>query len=119
MRGLVAVTLLAVSCLGVTVMAAPQARDKDGNARVETVEKGRRRVVTSDKAGTVIEVAEQVEERELPKPVADAIRSHRRAVFVRAFKVTRGAAIHYQVTVKGSRRTLMLAKPDGTVISFE
>ena len=119
MRGLVAAILVTVSCLGATVVAAPQARDKDGNVRVETVEKGLRRIVTSDASGKVIEIADQVEERDVPKPVLDAMRSHRRAIFVRAFKVTRGAVIHYQLTVRGSRRTNMLAKPDGTVLSFE
>ena len=119
MRGWVAVVLVIVSCLGASVGAAPQARDKDGNSRVETVDKGRRRIVTSDASGKVIEVAEQVEERDLPKPVADAMHSHRRAIFVRAFRVTRGGAVHYQLTVRGSRKTEMIAKPDGTVLSFK
>jgi hypothetical protein len=119
MRGWIAVVLVAGSCLCASVFAAPQTPAKDGNSRVETVDKGRRRIVTSDARGKVIEVAEQVEERELPQPVADAMRSHRRAIFVRAFKVTRGGAVHYQLTVRGSRRTEMIAKPDGTVVSFK
>jgi hypothetical protein len=119
MRGFIALILVTMSCVAAVVETAPQARDKNGQTRVETVDKGRRRVVTADASGRVIEVAEQVEERELPKPVADAFRSHRRAIFVRAMKVTRGGAVTYHVTVRGSRRTAMIAKPDGTVLSFE
>lgn len=76
-------------------------------------------MVLYDATGAVVEVAEQVEERELPKPVLAAIRSHRRAIYVSAMKVTRGRNVEYRITVKGSRRTAMVAKPDGTVVSFE
>jgi hypothetical protein len=59
-------------------------------------------------------------EKDLPKPVADAMHSHRRAVFVSAVKVTRdGKVVEYRLTVKGSRKTAMIAKPDGTVVSFK
>ena len=59
-------------------------------------------------------------EKDLPKPVADAMHSHRRAVFVSAVKVTRdGKVVEYRLTVKGSRKTAMVAKPDGTVVSFK
>ena len=45
--------------------------------------------------------------------------AHRRAIYVTGMKVTRGANVEYRLTVRGSRRTAMVAKPDGTVISFE
>jgi len=51
--------------------------------------------------------------------VLDAIHSHRRAVFVTAMKVTRKGIVEYQITVRGSRKTAMVAKPDGTVLSFK
>lgn len=98
------------------------AQQREGNRtlfRIDSVDAGRRRVVLYDAKGAVVEVAEQVEERELPKPVAAAIRSHRRAIYVRGMKVTRGPNVEYRITVRGSRRTAMVAKPDGTVLSFE
>jgi hypothetical protein len=87
--------------------------------RVDSVDKGRRRVVLYDASGAVVEVAEQVEERDLPKPVADAMHSHPRAIYVSGMKVTRGASVEYQLTVRGTRKTAMVAKPDGTVVSFK
>ena len=87
--------------------------------RIDSVDAGRRRVVLYDAKGVVVEVADQVEERELPKPVLAAIRSHRRAIYVSGMKVTRGRNVEDRITVKGSRRTAMVAKPDGTVVSFE
>ena len=60
-----------------------------------------------------------VTEKQLPKPVADAFHSHRRAIFVSAVKVTRGATVEYHLTLKGSRKTAMVVKPDGTVVSFK
>jgi hypothetical protein len=62
---------------------------------------------------------EAVLEKDLPKPVAAAMHSHRRAIFVSATKVTRGGAVEYQLTLKGSRKTAMVVKPDGTVVSFK
>ena len=63
---------------------------------------------------------DDVKEQELPKPVADAMHSHRRAVFVSAVKVTRdGSVAEYRLTLKGSRKTAMVVKPDGTVLSFK
>lgn len=62
---------------------------------------------------------EAVLEKELPKPVYDAVHSHRRAIFVSAKKVTTRNGVEYQITVKGSRKTQMVAKPDGTVLSFK
>ena len=87
--------------------------------RVDGTETGRVRSVLYDANGKVVEVGDQVEENELPKPVFDAIHAHRRAIFVSAMKVTRGADMEYRITVRGSRRTAMIAKPDGTVLSFE
>ena len=86
---------------------------------VESVEKGRRKVVRYDERGALIEVGEQVEEQELPKPVADAVHSHRRAIFVSGMKFTRGKDVRYELTLRGSRKTAMVAKPDGTVVSFK
>jgi len=62
---------------------------------------------------------EAVLEKDLPKPVAAAMRSHPRAIFVNATKVTRGGAVEYQLTLKGTRKTAMVVKPDGTVVSFK
>jgi len=86
---------------------------------VESVEKGRRKVVRYDERGALIEVGEQVEEQELPKPVADAVHSHRRAIYVSGMKFTRGKDVRYELTLRGSRKTAMVAKPDGTVVSFK
>ena len=105
---------------GATISAT--AEQREGNRtlfRVEGVHQGRRRVVLYDANGSAIEVAEQVEEKELPAPVLAAIRAHRRAIYVSGVKVTRGKNVEYRLTVKGSRRTAMVAKPDGTVVSFE
>jgi hypothetical protein len=62
---------------------------------------------------------ETVAEKQLPKPVSDAFHSHRRAIFVSAVRVTRGASVEYHLTLKGSRKTAMVVKPDGTVVSFK
>ena len=62
---------------------------------------------------------EAVLEKDLPKPVAAAMHSHRRAIFVSATKVTRSGQVEYQLTLKGSRKTAMVVKPDGTVVSFK
>lgn len=103
-----------------TISSTRQEREKERTLfRVDGVDTGRLRSVIYDSRGTVVEVGEQVEESELPKPVFDAIHAHRRAIFVSALKVTRGANVEYRITVRGSRRTAMVAKPDGTVLSFE
>jgi hypothetical protein len=34
-------------------------------------------------------------------------------------KVTRGGSVEYRLTVRGTRKTAMIAKPDGTVVSFK
>jgi hypothetical protein len=87
--------------------------------KVESTVNGRRRVVSYDAAGKVVEVSEEVLEKDLPKPVADAIHAHRRAIYVSGIKVTRGSNVEYRLTVRGSRRTAMVAKPDGKVLSFK
>jgi hypothetical protein len=79
-------------------------------------------LVTLMAAGVFAEDKERREavlEKDLPKPVAAAMRSHPRAIFVNATRVTRGPAVEYQLTLKGTRKTAMIVKPDGTVISFK
>jgi hypothetical protein len=97
-RQLLAAGLLAIATTGAFADARPQGGPAD----------------------TVKERLDPVLEKDLPKPVADAMHSHRRAVFVSAVKVTRdGKVMEYRLTVKGSRKTAMVAKPDGTVVSFK
>ena len=104
---------------GASISASTQARDNNRTVfRVESVDKGRRRVVLYDPNGTVVEVAEQVDEKALPKPVAAEMYSHPRAIYVSGLKVTRGGAVEYRLTLRGTRKTAMVLKPDGTVISF-
>ena len=111
---------LAVAAFVGLTFASVAAQTPSANAkRVETTEKGRKKVVVYDAAGAVLETSEQIEEKDLPAPVLDAIHSHRRAVFVTAMKVTRKGIVEYQITVRGSRKTAMVAKPDGTVLSFK
>jgi hypothetical protein len=105
---------------GVTISSATQERDGSRTIfRVDGAQSGKRRTVLYDANGGVIEVAEQVDEKELPPPVAAAMHSHRRAIYVSGLKVTRASNVEYRLTVRGSRKTAMVAKPDGTVISFK
>ena len=105
---------------GATIAAVSQTTDNKHTAfRVDSADKGRRRVVLYDATGKALEVAEYVQEKELPKPVADAMHSHRRAIYVSGMKVTRGGNVEYRLKVRGSRKTAMIAKPDGTVLSFK
>jgi hypothetical protein len=105
---------------GATISSATQERDGSRAAfRVHSAQNGKRRSVLYDANGAVIEVAEQVEEKELPPPVAAAMHSHPRAIYVSGFKVTRGGSVEYRLTVRGTRKTAMVAKPDGTVVSFK
>ena len=87
--------------------------------RVEGQDEGRRRVAVYDAAVSLIESAEQVDEKALPAPVVAAIRTHRRAIYAVGMKVIRTGATHYELTLRGSRRTATVVKPDGTVVSFE
>jgi hypothetical protein len=107
-RALVALALL-------VAVAAPSLAQRT----VESVEKGRRKVVRYDERGALVEVGEQVDEKDLPAPVAAAMHSHRRAIFVSGMKFTRGKDVRYELTLRGSRKTAMVAKPDGTVVSFQ
>jgi hypothetical protein len=105
---------------GATVSAT--AEQREGNRtlfRVEGVHNGKRRIVLYDATGGVIEVAEPVDEKDLPAPVAAAMHSHPRAIYGSGLKVTRGGSVEYRLTVRGTRTTAMVAKPDGTVISFK
>jgi hypothetical protein len=105
---------------GAMIAASSQGRDANRTVfRVESIDKGRRRVVVYDTRGTAIEVAEQVKEEELPRPVAAAMHSHPRAKYVTGMRVTRGGSVEYRLTLRGTRKTAMVAKPDGTVVSFE
>lgn len=105
---------------GATIASATQERDGSRTAfRVDGTQNGKRRSVLYDGSGGVIEVAEQVDEKELPQPVAAAMHSHPRAIYVSGLKVTRGGNVEYRLTVRGSRKTAMVAKPDGTVVSFK
>ena len=105
---------------GATISSVTQTRDGSQTVfRLETIDKGRRRVLLYEAAGKVVEVSEEVAEKELPKPVADAMHSHPRAIYGTGWKVTRGGSVEYRLTVKGTRKTAMIAKPDGTVVSFK
>jgi hypothetical protein len=105
---------------GATISTTTQTRDNNQTVfRVDSLDKDRRRVLLYDSTGKVIEVAEQVPEAELPKPVADAMHSHPRAIYVSGLKVTRGRNVEYRLTVRGTRKTAMVAKADGTVLSFK
>ena len=73
-------------------------------------------------AGVLAQAKERlddVKEKDLPKAVADAMHSHRRAIFVAATKITRQGQVEYHLTVRGSRKTAMVTKADGTVVSFQ
>ena len=105
---------------GATISSATRERDGSRTVfRVEGAQSGKRRAVLYDANGGVIEVAEQVEEKELPGAVAAAMHSHPRAIYVNGFKVTRAGNVEYRLTVRGTRKTAMVAKPDGTVVSFK
>jgi hypothetical protein len=82
-------------------------------------DKGLRGSLPSDATGKVVEVVESVQEKDLPKPVADAMHSHPRAIYVSGTKVTRGGNVEYRLTLRGTRKTAMVTRPDGSVISFK
>ena len=105
---------------GATITSASPARDQDRSAfRIESDDKGRRRSVLYDPGGAVIELAEQVHETDLPAPVVAELHEHPRATYVTGFKVTRGASVEYRLTLRGTRKTALVVKPDGTVVSFQ
>lgn len=82
-------------------------------------DQGGRGSLPSDATENVVEVVESVQEKDLPGPVADAMHSHPRASYVSGTKVTRGGEVEYRLTVRGTRKTAMVVKPDGTVMSFK
>ena len=103
-----------------SISSSASARDRDRAVfRIESVDKGRLRTVLYDTSGALIEVAEHLEEKDLPRPVADAMHSHPRAIYVSGLKVTRGPDVEYRLTLRGTRKTAMVTKPDGTVVSFK
>ena len=67
----------------------------------------------------VAELREQVAETALPEPVLVAVRSHPRAILVKAVKVTRAARVRYDLTLAGTQKTQMIVTPDGKVLSFK
>jgi hypothetical protein len=105
---------------GAMISSVTQTRDgKQTIFRVESTDKGRRRVLLYEAGGRAVEVSEEVTEKDLPKPVADAMHSHPRAIYGSGWKVTRGGSVEYRLAVKGTRKTAMIARPDGTVLSFK
>jgi hypothetical protein len=104
---------------GTTIMSTTEERDGSRvTFRVDLVDKGRRKRVLYDQAAVVIEVGEQVEEKDLPQPVSAAMHSHPRAIFVTGMKLTRGNVVRYELTLRGTRKTAMVIQADGTVLSF-
>lgn len=105
---------------GATISSVTQEREgRRTLLRVQSTDRGRRRIVVYDEQGSVVETAEAVSEKELPKPVAEAMYSHRRAIYVSGLKVTRGRSVEYRLTLRGTRKTALVARPDGTVVSFK
>jgi hypothetical protein len=102
-----------------TVTAASQERD-DGKIafRVECQDRALRRVLVYDLTGSLLEAAEQIAEKDLPAPVAAAVKAQK-ATWVRGMKVTRGGLVHYELTVRGNRKSTMIVKPDGAVVSYK
>jgi hypothetical protein len=104
---------------GATITATAHEREANRSLfRIEGVNKGRRQIVVYEANGGVIETAEQVDEKDLPGPVASAMHSHPKAIYVTGLKVTRGRSARYELTLRGTRKTAMVVQPDGTVISF-
>jgi len=87
--------------------------------RVSCLDMGRRRVLVYDALGSLIESAEQVDEKDVPAPVMATVRASKRAKFAWALKVTRGALVQrYEVYVRGTRKNQMVINPDGTLVSY-
>ena len=66
-----------------------------------------------------IAITEPVEEKDLPAAVVAAVHSRPRAIYVSGLKVSRDQDVEYHLTLRGTRRTAMIVKPDGTVVSFK
>jgi hypothetical protein len=103
---------------GAVIVGASQDR-QDGKIafRVEATDKGRRRVLVYDLAGALLEAAEQADEKDLPAPVAAAVHERPHVTYLRGMKITRGVNVFYELTVRGSRKTTMIVKPDGTIVT--
>jgi hypothetical protein len=103
-----------------TITAASTERQEGQLAfRVEALDRGLRRVIVYNVNGSVLESTEQVDEKDLPKAVVDAAHSHPKAVYVKGVKITNGINVRYELTLRGTRKTTMIVKPDGTVVSFK
>lgn len=87
--------------------------------RVDAQDQGRRRTIVYDLNGSVLEAAEQVDEKDLPQKVAAALHAHPKAVYVKGMKITNGVNVRYELVLRGTRKTTMIVKPDGTVVSFK
>ncbi len=86
--------------------------------RVDAVEKSRRIVVMYDVNGGVIQSAEQINEADLPKAVMDTVRAQsKKASFVRGMKVVRGTNVHYELTLRGTRKSTLVVKPNGALVT--
>jgi hypothetical protein len=103
-----------------TISTASQER-QDGRIafRLGCLDKGRRRVLVYDLNGAIVEAAEQVNEADLPQPVAAAVHAQRKASYVKGMKVTHGLSVYYELTLRGTRKTTMIVRPDGAVVSFK
>ncbi len=99
------------------------ASSRSANAKTEyvvsSVDKGRTRNLVYAQDGTPLEVSEQTAENELPGPVRSAYKTHPRAIFVKAEKVTRGTIVQYVLELKGTRKTHMVVEPGGKVLVFD
>jgi hypothetical protein len=101
------------------ITAATQEREGGQVAfRVECQDRAQRRVLVYGLNGTLLEASEQVGEKELPAPVAAAVKAQK-ASYVRGMKVTRGGLVHYELTLRGNRKSTMIVKPDGAVVSYK
>jgi hypothetical protein len=111
-------TAFQASYPGATISAVNTERDGNSLAfRVDAQDRGLRRVLLYSLHGSVIESSEQVNEKDLPKPVLDAIRSQKKAVFVKGMKVTRSVTTYYELTLRGTRKTTMVVRPDGSLVT--
>jgi hypothetical protein len=96
--------------------------ERDGNSlafRLDSTDRGLRRVILYSLTGSVIESSEQVAEKDLPKPVLEAVHAHKKAAFVKGMKVTRSVTTYFELTLRGTRKTTMVVRPDGSVVEFK
>lgn len=103
---------------GATITAAEPDREEGKIVfRVAALDGKRRLALVYELDGTLVESAEEVSEADLPGPVAAAMRSGGQASFVKGARVTRGLKVHYELTVRGTRKATMVVKADGTVVA--